>query len=223
LIIIFPASCSRRRRPQLPGPLKPRSAFGISDDLHVYACPQSLFKFHPDFDFLLEGILERDPLGVLVLVEARNAPWTRLLKDRLIRRLPQVHDRVKWLPRLSHDDFLQLCATSDVLLDTPHFNGGNTSYKAFAFGTPIVTLPSEFMRGRMTYGMYRKMDYLDCVAKTPEEYIALAVRLGTEREFRDATRAAILDNCGTLYEDVEVVREIEAFLRTAIAKLEKFE
>jgi len=39
--------------------------------------------------------------------------------------------------------FLHLQALADVLLDTIHFGGGNTSLEAFAFGTPVVTLPGR--------------------------------------------------------------------------------
>jgi len=36
---------------------------------------------------------------------------------------------------------------ADVMLDTPHFSGGNTNYEAFAFGTPVVTLPGHLCAG----------------------------------------------------------------------------
>ncbi len=54
-------------RPTLPNPLKDRTHFGLKADDHVYVCLQSLFKFHPDFDELLGGILRGDPRGVLLL------------------------------------------------------------------------------------------------------------------------------------------------------------
>ena len=44
-------------RPQRGGPPRTRSHFGLPEDAHVYACPQMLFKFHPDFDAALAGVL----------------------------------------------------------------------------------------------------------------------------------------------------------------------
>ena len=65
---------------------------------------------------------------------------------------------------------------ADVLLDTFHFSGGNTSFEAFAVGTPVVTLPSGFLRGRFTAGLYRKMGVADLIAETAESYVDLALR-----------------------------------------------
>ena len=52
-----------------------------------------------------------------------------------------------------------------------------TTYEALAAGTPIVTLPGGFLRGRQTYACYRRMGVMDCVAKDSEDYVRLAVRL----------------------------------------------
>mgnify|MGYP003575167500 CR=1 FL=1 len=38
-----------------------RRTIGLDDDTHLYGCLQSLFKFHPEFDALMDGILEQDP------------------------------------------------------------------------------------------------------------------------------------------------------------------
>ena len=40
----------------------------------------------------------------------------------------------------------------------------NTSLQAFAMGSPVVTLPKGFQRGRHVLGMYRRMGWLDLVA-----------------------------------------------------------
>jgi predicted O-linked N-acetylglucosamine transferase (SPINDLY family) len=50
-------------------------------------------------------------------------------------------------------EFVELIAVSDVMLDTLHFNGMNTSLEALAVGTPVVTLPGALQRGRRTTGM----------------------------------------------------------------------
>jgi predicted O-linked N-acetylglucosamine transferase (SPINDLY family) len=92
-----------------------------------------------------------------------------------------------------------------------HFGGGRTSYEAFAVGLPFVTLPSPFLRSRLTFGMYKKMQITDGIAGSPEEYVDIAVRLGTEADYRTAVRARILEANRVLYEDAEAVREFERF------------
>jgi protein O-GlcNAc transferase len=201
-----------------PAALKGRDYFGLPAEGHVYACPQSLFKFHPDFDALLGGILRQDPHGVLVLNRADQPSyrhWEERLQKRFAVTLADVQERIRFLPRLSHAEYLNLNAVSDVILDTIHFNGGNTSLKALALGVPIVTLPSAYLRGRLTLALYKKMQVLDCVADTSAEYIQLAVRLGTEPDYRAHLRAKILEANAVLYENVAGVRALEGFLLKA--------
>ena len=103
------------------------------------------------------------------------------------------------------------------MLDTVHFGGGNTTYEGLAFGTPVVTLPGAFMRGRVTYALYKKMGVMDCVASTPDGYVDIAVRLGTDKDYRAAIGARILAHNHVLYEDITVVRELEQFFLQALA------
>src|SRR5262249_51239908 len=102
-------------RPALPPARKGREAFGLPPRAHLYGCPQTLFKFHPEFDALLGEILRRDPEGLLVLIEGKYAHWNELLMGRFRRSMPDVIDRVRILQRQGRDDFLQLLAVCDVL------------------------------------------------------------------------------------------------------------
>jgi predicted O-linked N-acetylglucosamine transferase (SPINDLY family) len=205
-------------RPELPAARKGRAELGLPVDGHLYACPQSLFKFHPEFDDLLGRILRADPLGRLVLLRGGQPHWEELLRRRFAATLPDVLDRVVFAPRQDPAGFLCLNAAADVLLDPIHFGGGNTSYEALALGVPIVTLPSGFLRGRITYALYRQMNILDCVAASADEYVSLAVRLGTDPEYRARVSARILAANGVLYENAAGVRELEEFLRGAVAR-----
>src|SRR5262249_45364286 len=137
-------------RPAPPAPLKGRDHFGLAEGQHVYGCPQTLFKFHPAFDALLGDILWRDPRGVLVLIRGKHPHWEEVLKRRFAATLPDVLDRIRWLPPKPRGDFLNLMAVCDILLDTTPFSGGNTSYEGLALGVPIVTLEAPLMRGRLT-------------------------------------------------------------------------
>lgn len=180
-----------------------------------YACPQTLFKLHPDFDAVLGGILRQDPKGVLLLIEGRSPTWTQLVRERFAERLPDVVDRIHWLPGRPRREFLRLLATVDVLLDPFPFGGGNTTYEALAMGTPVVTLPTELLRGRITRALYAKAGYEELVAGSPEAYIELAVRLGTDPAFREQARSAIAESCGILFEDDAEVGDLERFLLEA--------
>jgi predicted O-linked N-acetylglucosamine transferase (SPINDLY family) len=109
-------------------------------------------------------------------------------------------------------------ALSDVMLDPFPFGGGNTSYEAFALGTPIVTWPSAFARGRITLAQYHKMGWTDCVVNSREQYIDLAVRLANDRAYRESIREKLRSTSHLLFEDPAEVRAIEAFFRKAVSE-----
>jgi len=210
-------------RPRLPKQRRERGHYGIPEDCHLYLCPQSPAKFHPEFDLVLGEILDRDPLGRIVLVEAAEPSCTERLCARLRGRFRATGDRLHVVARQSHDDFLNLLALCDVLLDPVHFGGRNTTYEALALGIPIVTLPTAFMRGRMTAACYRKMGLADCIAASDSDYVDRAVRLGTDRAHRAALVSRILAANDVLYEDRQALHEIEAFLQAAVSRARRNE
>jgi predicted O-linked N-acetylglucosamine transferase (SPINDLY family) len=214
----LPAYCYR---PVLRGRARGREHFGLPADRHLYGCPQPVVKFHPDFDPLLADILRRDPLGLVVINHTDRAHyrhWQELLRRRFATVMPDVADRIRFLPRLGHDDYLWLTTCYDAMLDPPHFNGGNTSLKALALGVPVVTRPSAFLRGRQTLGFYRKMGVQECVADSPAGYAEVAVRLATDAAYREDVRNRIRTAAVALFEDAGPTRELEEFFRQAVAR-----
>lgn len=207
-------------RPSLPDKIKSRGGFGLSDDDHIYACPQTLFKFHPEFDQVLAGILRKDPQARIVMIRDETSKWKNLLIERFNKSFPDVVDRLHWVRGMSLDDFLNLIYISDVLLDPMHFGGGNTAYQSMAIGTPVVTLPAKYMRGRAMLALYKKMGILDCVVSSIDEYIDLACRIGCDEDFRDQLRLKFLSKSHLLFEDINAVREMEDFFESALQQID---
>ncbi len=143
--------------------------------------------------------------------------WTRLVRERIQRVMPDVADRVLWLPPLPRDLFLALLRMADVLLDPITFGGGNTTYEALAMATPVVTLPGELMRTRITSALYAKAGYTELVTRSAAEYVERAVALGTEPEYRARVRERISSTCDALFEDDAELRDLETFLAAAAA------
>ncbi len=200
-------------RPALPAAPKNRRALGLPEDKRLYICPTMLQKLHPDFDAALAGILRRDPDAEVVLFrDSRFSHWHEKVLERLTAGIPDVVHRVRFLPWLSPDDLMSVLMTADVALDTFHFGAATTTFLVLATGTPIVTLPAAYARGRATLGLYRKIGVMDCVASTPEEYVEIAVRIASDRAYRNQLRTRILERCGTLYRDPDLVTQMTAML-----------
>jgi tetratricopeptide (TPR) repeat protein len=212
---------SFQQRIVLPKTAKTREEFGFRPGQNLYACPQKLQKIGPDFDPLLNDILERDPNGVIALVADRSGLLASQLRQRFQRTMPNVIDRVVFVPRLSIPDYLGLTAAADVLLDPLHYVGGSTMYDSLSFNKPVVTLPGEFVRGRYTLGFYRKMSITSCIASSPEEYVDTAVALGTDADFRRSVEEEIASASPVIFEDPDVVPEYERIFLQLVEEARK--
>lgn len=183
------------RPPELPS-RKQRGDFGLPSQGHLYLCPQSLFKIHPRFDTWVAAIMQQDPQGFLVLIRGQPE-WTRTLHQRLIQCIPT--EKILWLPRLTADDFRQVAALAEVVLDPPFLSGGHSSYEILASGTPIVTWPSPWLKGRLTAALYQQMGLSDCIASHEADYISLALRLAGDRVYRTAVSHQIQSHFPRIY------------------------
>jgi predicted O-linked N-acetylglucosamine transferase (SPINDLY family) len=206
-------------RPAMPPPAPP-AALGFDRGRRVYFCPHALFKFHPDVDPVFAEILRRDPGGEIVIAHDNERDAFRLarLQARLRRTAGDVCERIVFVPHMpSRDGYLQRLQACEVILDTIHYGGGNTSLEAISAGALVVTLPSQFNRGRHTYGFFRKMRFVETVVQTPAEYVDLAVRIATDRELRTKLKSEQAIHAHRLYEDQGAVDQIEAFFEQALA------
>ena len=201
-------------KPVLPTPAC-RADFALPEGKTLYLCPQSLFKIHPDNDALLAHILERDPDGVIVLFAGRHPNITNALFARLVQALrarglePQGRGII--LPSMAHDDYLRVNMVCDVMLDTLHWSGGNTTLDALACGLPVVTLPGEFMRGLQSYGILKCMGLDELIAKDQDDYIEIAIKIGTDSAWRQQAVQRIITGSNKIFEMETSLRQMESF------------
>ena len=184
-------------------------------DGNLYGCPQTLFKFHPDFDDIILNILDRDPNGVLVLIGAGPKNWKDIFIARLRSKMADIDKRIHWTGKLPRKKFLELLSCFDVMLDPFPFGGGNTTLEAFAMGTPVVTMPTEFARCRLASVFYKQMCYEELVAADPEHYIELALEVVRDPQKRAYAKRRIEESRDILYLNAEAVGQFEASLLKA--------
>jgi predicted O-linked N-acetylglucosamine transferase (SPINDLY family) len=198
---------------------KSRGELGLPDDSHLYSCPQTLFKIHPDFDSLLQQIVQRDSRALLVFLSGKHSTWDELLRKRWERTAPELVSRTVFLPALALPDYLRLMQLSDVVLDPIHFGGGNSTLEGLAVGAPIVSLPGDLLRNRITYALYEKMGYFDLIVHDGESYVDLAIRIATEPDFRRYQQERIEATRDVLYRDDSVVRDWEDAVISAVKSI----
>jgi predicted O-linked N-acetylglucosamine transferase (SPINDLY family) len=207
------------RRPAVPRMLRDRAYFGLPAEGALYACPHTIFRLHPDFDAVLGEVLRRDPRGRLVFVNSGEKHFDTLLLRRFARTMPDILDRVVMLKGMPYEDFLGLLSLADCVLDAPNFSGHNASLDAFAMGVPVVTwADAQFLRGRFTLGMYKTMSMDECIARSKDNYVSIALRLAHDADFRRFVCQAIAARSPLLFDDRTVVRAHEDFWQDAVER-----
>jgi predicted O-linked N-acetylglucosamine transferase (SPINDLY family) len=71
-----------------------------------------------------------------------------------------------------------------VMIDTPHWSGGNTTLDALCAALPVVTLEGRYMRGRQTAAMLRILGVHELIAMDSEHYLDLARKVATDPVYR---------------------------------------
>lgn len=199
--------------PQLPEGRKDRRQLGLPDLGNVYLCPCMLFKIHPDMDAIFQAIIDQDRKAFIVLIGDPGSPeLQRQLQARFQRTITRKPQRIRFIPWLKGDDFYHLLAAADVILDPLHFGGGNVTYQAFATGTPVVTWPGSFMRGRITKAIYQDLNQIEPIASDHADYAHRAVRIATTPELRGMLKHNLLSHHETLFQRGDAGLEITDWL-----------
>ena len=180
---------------------------------NIYFCSQSLFKILPDFDLILKKILEKDKKAQLVFIKDPWNMWNKTLLDRWKKSINKNLDRIKFVDRLSVDDFINLSGNSNVLLDPVYFGSGNSFIETFSYGTPMVTFPSNFLRSRLVMGLYNQMKINNPpVVYNNEDYINLSIELANNRKLNEEIRGQIIENSNKyFFNNYLVINEFENF------------
>jgi len=107
-------------------------------------------------------------------------------------------------------------STADIFLDSIQWSGFNSTMECMTHNLPIVTLARPLMRGRHTTGVLRMMGVTETILETIDDYVAAAVRLGHDADWRAALSRKIAANKHKLYRDRTAIAALEDFLERAV-------
>jgi hypothetical protein len=197
-----------KREPLVPSQkkFKTREEYGYKNNQNLYVCLQTFYKLNPDFESCLARILELDPNGIILL--SNTFPFC---KSHLKRIKHIIGDeklrRIRWYGSLEKDEFLNLVSICDVCLDPFPFGGFNTSYDAFDYNIPVITLEGEYLHGRFTSGLYQKMGLDECIVHSSEDYAKLASSIGINEKLRHKINRNIEMKKHLIFQEQESVEE----------------
>jgi predicted O-linked N-acetylglucosamine transferase (SPINDLY family) len=185
--------------------LRRRTDLNIEENECMYISCQSLYKYLPRFDYIYPEIVRRSPKSKIVFIQYHSHFATEIFVNRLNKSFAsyglQSSAYCIFLPRQSHEEFVNILQLSDVYLDTLAWSGGRTTLEAVACGLPIVTYPGEFMRGRHSYAILKMMGVEETIADSQDQYIEIAARLGFDYEYRSAISDKVARHKHRVYND----------------------
>ena len=195
-----------------------KADFDLAEESFVYFLPQSTFKIHPLYDLVLRDILSRAPdTAWLVVMGGHRPKWTETYRHRLHSAFgPSLSQRLCIISRVSSEQFTALLNIADVILHPFPFDGSKTSADALSVGKPLVTLPTEYLRGRMGAAFLRTMNIPELVARSANEYVDIAVALASDVQFYDRVSALIVQRVDLIWEDMQVPYTWSQFLSNAL-------
>ncbi|MBP0011903.1 MAG: hypothetical protein J7545_23030 [Roseofilum sp. SBFL] len=198
-----------------------RNDFGLRPSAIVYFCAQSLFKYLPQYDWLYPYIARAvGDCQFIFMKHKTSEAQTKILSKRLQNAFAaeglDLEQYVVMQPAVSNAGYSRLNDLADIFLDSIGVAGTTTTLEAIAHNLPIVTLTGEFLRGRVSSGILQKMEVTETIATSPEDYVAIAIRLGTDAAFREQVRARIAANKHKIYADTACIEGLEDFLEHAV-------
>ena len=74
------------------------------------------------------------------------------------------------------------------------------------------------MRRRFVHGFHKKMNFSGRTANSTDNYVEIANRLRIDGDYKKSIQGEILEKTMSLYEDNEIVEELEELFVEAIAR-----
>ena len=177
-----------------------------------------LAKVTPKAVALWAAVLNRTPGSRLLMKSlGLDDPTIRARVENMFRANGVCSERlelVSWSPTwLAH---LELYQRIDIALDTFPYNGTTTSCEAFWMGVPMIGLLGDRHAARVGASLLTRIGLPDLLARTPEEYVAIAARLAADRERLATLRAGMRDRlrASPLCDATGFARQMENAYRT---------
>lgn len=163
---------------------KNRSIFCLPENKIIFCCFNHSAKIDHEVFTAWMKILNHLPKSVLVL-NHWNTPEVELTLHQEACHAGIGEERIIFLPPVEHKDHIQRLSACDIALDTLYHGGGVTTMDALWAEVPVVSvkpnlpLPHNGSSFLSAVGLEKEL-----VAEDLDKYVDLAVRLGSDRKFR---------------------------------------
>ncbi len=157
-----------------------RADCGLPAEGTVFACFNNSYKINPAAFARLMLILQQVPDSVLWLLSGPEGADDRLRSAASAAGI--APERLVFLPRLPHADYLARYKHADLFLDTLPYNAHTTASDALWAGCPVLTCTGRTFAGRVATSLLQELGLPELACEDEEAFIAMATQLGNDRD-----------------------------------------
>lgn len=181
--------------------------------------PHYLHKVSAEDMYIFTHILNNTSHDIkLVFIDGNtNALDNIPYKQKIISQFAEYKDRVVILPSLHTGNFYDVMKRSMLVLDSFPHGSCNAALESFYNGKILVTLPSNYLRGRFAQGFYKKMGITDCIVDSTDNYCKKVLELIADEKYRRSIEQRISQQQHLLFHDLESLHEWNVMLHTISA------
>jgi hypothetical protein len=204
-----------RQRPV--GAVPSRAACGLPLDGVVFCCFNNTYKITPALFDRWCRLLKQVPGSVLWLLEANMEARDNLLREAQARGIEAK--RIVFAPKADIASHLARLSLADLVLDTLPYNAHTTASDALWVGVPVVTCPGSTFAARVAASLLTAVGVTDTIAKSLDEYEAIALRLAQDAAARRALRERLVASrmSSPLFDAAGFARDLEALYERMLA------
>ena len=187
---------------------------------NIYSCPQTLQKIHPEFDLVIAGILKKDKKAKINFIKDQNNVLYKKLISRFQKNKEIDLERVNFLDGLSWEQYINHCGQSSVLLDPIYYGAGNSFYESVFYGTPTITMPTNYTKSRLVLGAYNQIDITEInfnpIVSSIDSYVSKAVETSNKKNLFDLKQNIQAQAKKNLYENNLVISNFEEVIKKIV-------
>ncbi|HEV8502734.1 MAG TPA: tetratricopeptide repeat protein [Casimicrobiaceae bacterium] len=196
-----------------------RQALGIPADAVVIGAFVTPLKLSRRTMALWKEILDRVPLARIAF--SPSAPWLGDSYPRILAAAGIDPGRALILPQGRNEaEGLARYAIVDFVLDPAPFGNVNGTIEPLNLGIPVVTLCGRSHGARTGFSILSNLGVTSTIATSGREYVAIAVRLADDMDFRGQVRREIEHRLADspLFDMRDYARRLEAVYREAMRR-----
>lgn len=178
----------------------------------TFGCLNQFCKIsRPVLDAWIE-LLRAAPTSRLMIL-AESGAYLDSVRDKF-RKGGVDPDRVIFVPRVPHDEYFRRYLELDLSLDPFPFNGHTSTMDSLWMGVPVITVAGHTSVARGGVSILNNVGLPELIAKTPAEYVALAMRWANDLPGLATLRAGLRDRMlGSPIVGSRLARNVEVVYR----------